>query len=143
MRQADRVAAYRAFFDRCREWLPPGGRLSLQTITKGNNVRLDRTMTRDLLFIVDHIFPESELPWPSEMVGGGERRFEVVGIRNDADDYARTCQIWLNGLLAREERAVELVGEAMVADYRRYLAAGVEAFRRRHLGLMRVVLERI
>jgi cyclopropane-fatty-acyl-phospholipid synthase len=143
MKPADRVAAYRRFFDRCRDWLPPGGRLSLQTIVKGNNVRLDRHMTRELLFIVDHIFPESELPWPAELVAASERRFDLVSLRNDADHYARTCQVWLDGLQANAARAEELVGPAMVADYQRYLLAGVAAFRRRHLGLLRVVFERV
>lgn len=143
MTRAARIDAYRQFFARCREWLPVGGRLALQTNIKGNNVRMDRQTVRDLLFIVDQIFPESELPWASEILEASERLFDVVSVRNDADHYARTCQEWLDGLLANRAAAEELVGEQRVADYERYLRASVNGFRDRHLGLARLVFDRI
>lgn len=143
MTRAARIGAYRRFFDACRDWLPPGGRLALQTNVKGNNVRLDRRTVKDLLFIVDHIFPESELPWTSEILEAAERRFDLVSARNDADHYARTCQEWLDRLVARRAEAVALVGPARVADYERYLRASVDGFRNRHLGLVRIVFERV
>ncbi len=143
MSREARIAAYRRFFDACHAWLPPGGRLALQTNVKGNNTRMGRQMVRDLLFIVDQIFPESELPWPSEILEASERRFDVVSVRNDPDHYARTCLRWFDGLVAHRDEAVELVGEQTVADYERYLDAGAEAFTQRHLGLMRLVLERV
>ncbi|OLF09962.1 SAM-dependent methyltransferase [Actinophytocola xanthii] len=143
MTRAARIAAYRRFFDSCHEWLPPGGRLALQTNVKGNNTRLDRTTVKDLLFIVDHIFPESELPWTSEILEASERRFDLVSARNDADHYARTCQEWLDRLVANRAAAVEMVGEERVADYERYLRASVAGFRNRHLGLVRIVFERV
>ncbi len=142
MTRAARIAAYRRFFACCHAWLPPGGRLALQTNVKGNNVRMDRQTVRDLLFIVDRIFPESELPWPSEILEAAERRFDAVTVRNDADHYARTCACWLDGLVAHRDQAVELVGEQVVRDYERYLSAAADAFRKRHLGLMRIVFER-
>ncbi len=37
--EEEKVAAYRAFFGRCHDWLVPGGSISLQTIAYGN---LDR-----------------------------------------------------------------------------------------------------
>jgi cyclopropane-fatty-acyl-phospholipid synthase len=138
-----RIAAYRRFFDACHRWLPRGGRLALQTIVKGNNTRMTRQMVKDLLFIADEIFPESELPWPSEIFEASERRFDVVSVRNDPDHYARTCLHWLDGLKAHRDEAVELAGEKIVADYERYLDAGAEAFTERHLGLMRLVFERV
>jgi cyclopropane-fatty-acyl-phospholipid synthase len=140
---AERVASYREFFDCCQEWLLPGGRLALQTIVKGNNVRLDRQMTRELLFVIDRIFPESELPWPAEMIEASTRRLEMLSLRNDPDHYARTCGEWLCRLRDRRAEAVELVGEPVVVDYERYLQACVDAFTRNHVGLMRVVFERV
>jgi cyclopropane-fatty-acyl-phospholipid synthase len=143
MRKAERLVAYREFFDRCREWLPRGARLSIQTNTKGNNVRLSRETRDDLRFVIERIFTESELPWPSEILEASERRFEVVGLRNDPDDYARTCQVWLDQLLARRTEATSLVGSGAVADYERYLRGAVGCFQRRQLGLMRIVFERV
>lgn len=140
--RAGRVAAYREFFTRCRDWLPPGGRLALQTNVKGNNTRLSRQSVKDLLFMADTIFPESEMPWPSEILEASERLFDTVAVRNDPDDYARTCRRWRDSLLARRAEAVAMVGERAVADYDRYLAAAADGFDRRHLGLMRLILER-
>ncbi len=141
--RSERVASYTRFFERCREWLPAGGRLALQTIAKGSNVQLDRRAVRELLFIIERIFPESELPWLSEIVEASERRFEVRTLRNDAEHYARTCQAWLDNLGARRDEAVALVGEEHVADYERYLAGSVLCFERQHVGLLRLVLERV
>lgn len=143
MTRRERVAAYRKFFAFCWGLLAPGGRLVLQTNAKGANVRLDRRTVAELRFVAERIFPESELPWASEILEAGERRFEVVSLRNDPDHYARTCEAWRAGLEANLARARELVGESVVDDYRRYLEVTVEHFRRRHLALLRIVYERI
>ena len=141
-RQA-RIDAYRSFFERAFEWLGPRGRIGVQTIVKGSNGRLDRRTTRDMLFVVDRIFPESEIPWASEVLEAAEKRFDAVAMRTDADHYARTCAEWLTRLRAHRAQAVELVGEAAVADYERYLDSFVGAFANRHVSLARIFFERI
>lgn len=138
-----RVGAYRAFFERAFEWLPPGGRIGVQTIVKASNGRLDRRTTRDMLFVIDQIFPESQIPWASELLQAAEKRFDVIAMRTDADHYARTCHEWLTRLRARRAEAVGLVGENAVADYERYLEAFVGAFANRHVSLSRIFFERI
>ncbi|MDX2822806.1 cyclopropane-fatty-acyl-phospholipid synthase [Streptomyces ipomoeae] len=141
--RAERVAAYREFFEQCRAWLPKGGRLALQTNVKGNNVRMDRQTVRDLMFIIDIIFPESEIPALSEVVESSEKRFDIVALRNDPDHYSRTCQEWLNRLRAHRDQAVKVAGEENVANYERYLGATVGHFANRHLGLSRLILEAV
>lgn len=138
-----RVAAYREFFARARGWLRPGARIAIQTNIKGNNARMDRQTVRDLLFIIQRIFTESEIPDLAEVIQGSERIFDVVSVRNDPDHYARTCAQWLAGLRRNRERALALVGEEQVAEYERYLSATVGHFERRHLGLARLVLEAV
>lgn len=141
--RAERVAAYREFFDRCRQWLPKGGRIGLQTNIKGNNVQMDKQTVRDLLFIMEAIFPESEIPALSEVLEATEKLFDVVTLRNDPDHYSRTCQEWLNRLQANRAQAVKCAGEANVANYERYLGSTVGHFRNRHLGLSRIILEAV
>jgi cyclopropane-fatty-acyl-phospholipid synthase len=141
--RVERVAAYREFFERCRDWLPRGGRLALQTNIKGNNVRMDKQTVRDLMFIIDTIFPESEIPALSEVMEGSEKRFDPVSVRNDPDHYALTCQEWLRRLRTRRAEAVACAGEDNTANYERYLAASVGHFANRHLGLSRLVLEAV
>ncbi len=143
MPRPERVGAYRAFFGRCAEWLEPGSRLAVQTITKGSNTKLDRKTTRDMLFIVDRIFTESELPWTSEILEASERKFDLVAARNDPEHYSRTCNEWLDTLQARREEAVAEVGADAVAEYERYLAASASAFDNRHVGLARFTFIRI
>ncbi|MGP4111425.1 class I SAM-dependent methyltransferase [Streptomyces sp. 4N509B] len=141
--RAQRVGAYREFFERCAGWLPRGGRIALQTNIKGNNVQMDRQTVKDLLFIIETIFPESEIPALSEVVEGSEKRFDIVAMRNDPEHYSRTVQEWYNRLRAHREKAVASVGEEMVAHYERYLSSSVTHFENRHLGLSRVILEKV
>lgn len=143
MSRTARVGAYREFFARCHEWLPRHGRLVLQTSAKGNNMRLEIQTVRDMRFIVDRIFPESELPWASEILQASEHRFDVVSARNDPEDYVRTLGEWLARLRRNRLRAEGMLGEEVVADYERYLGAAADAFANRHLGLMRIIFERV
>ncbi|WP_103529021.1 MULTISPECIES: SAM-dependent methyltransferase [Streptomyces] len=141
--RAARVAAYREFFTRCAQWLPLGGRLALQTCVKGNNVVMDRRTVSDLLFIMDIIFPESEIPAVSEIAEASEKVFDIVSLRNDPDHYARTAGEWHRRLTAQREKAVAISGEETVAHYERYLESSVGHFRNRHLGLSRIVFEKV
>jgi cyclopropane-fatty-acyl-phospholipid synthase len=141
--RAEREAAYRRFFTHCRDLLAPGGRLALQTNLKGNNVRLDRATVAELRFVADTVFPESEIPWMSEITRSSEKLFDVVSARNDPEHYARTCAEWYRRLMDNRERAVELVGESVVDDYERYLSSTVRHFDARHLGLARIVFTRV
>lgn len=141
--RAGRVEAYKAFFAACARWLPTGGRIGLQTITKGSNTKLTREIAKDLLFVADKIFPESEVPWPSELLESAERKFEVLRVDNHGDHYARTCKAWHEGLLAHREEAEAMVGAEQVADYDRYLRSCVDAFDGRHLGLLRTTFVKV
>lgn len=137
----ERVASYRRFFTSCREWLGPGARLALQTNVKGGNKRLDKQAVRDMLFIIETIFQESELPILSEITDASAGLFEVVSVRNDPDHYAQTLTAWHSELVERHDEAVAVVGDSHVRDYERYLGATVDHFTKRHLGLLRIIFE--
>lgn len=141
---AERMRAYRSFFEFCRKSMRrPGNRLALQTNVKGNNNRMDRQTVRDMMFIIETIFPESVLPTMTELVVASENLFEVVAVRNDPDHYVLTLQEWLRRLRRDRAKAVRVVGPRVVADYERYLSAAAEHFKRRHLGLARVIYEAV
>ncbi|MEZ0053019.1 cyclopropane-fatty-acyl-phospholipid synthase [Mycobacterium sp. MAA66] len=142
MTRRSRICAYREFFERCALWLPVGGRLALETTTKGNNTRLSRTTVRDLLFMIDEIFPESEIPWLSEIIEASERLFEPITVVNRPHDYARTCREWHRRLRERRSAAEDLVGIDTVRSYARYLTAAADALDNHHLGLAWLVLEK-
>ncbi|MDQ3933973.1 MAG: cyclopropane-fatty-acyl-phospholipid synthase family protein [Actinomycetota bacterium] len=143
MPRAERIAGYREFFQRCFDWLPSGGRVAVQTIVKGSNGKLDRKTVRDMLFICDRIYPESQIPWVSEMLEASEKQFDVVTARLDPDHYVRTLHDWHGRLQDRRQEAVDMVGPEVVADYERYLIAFAEHFANRHTNLARIVFERV
>lgn len=139
---AERIAIYRDFFRACHQLLAPGGSLSLQTICKGG-VPLDGPGLEDMLFIFCNIFPDSDVPRLSELVTAAGKLFEIATLRNDRLHYARTCVEWLAALRRNRGPAVELVGEAKVAQYERYLSSSARQFELNNVGLLRFSLRRI
>jgi len=138
-----RIAAYRRFFRSCREWLAPGGRLALETIAHDGAPDTDAPLGRGPLgdFVLS-LYPESLCPHLGEIVLGFEPFFEVEMLRSDPADFARTCRAWLTGLREHERQAAAVVGEQVVRQFRRYLAASEVQFRMRIVTNYRLVLRR-
>jgi cyclopropane-fatty-acyl-phospholipid synthase len=138
-----RVAAYQRFFERCFEWLRPGGRLALETIAHDDAPDTSAPLGRGPLgdFVLQ-IFPESLCPHLCEVVLGFEPWFEVEVLRSDAADFARTFRAWTLGLRTHDAEAVALVGPDTVRRFRRYLAASEAQFRLHILTNYRLVLHR-
>ena len=131
--RAERVAVYRAFFERCRSWLVPGGRLSLQTIAYGT-----LSPEQSNAFMTQSIFPNAELPYLSDIVLAAENVFEVRLVRNDGFDYARTCEEWGRRLRRRAAAGVDEAERATYATYDRYLRLSSAGFRMGKIGLLRL-----
>jgi cyclopropane-fatty-acyl-phospholipid synthase len=133
--EARRVARYRDFFGRCRDWLRPGGRLSLQTIVYGTLDRADANP-----FVQQEIFPAADLPSLPDLATAADGILEIRTLRNDRLDYAWTCEQWAARLRARRDEATALVGEEVTARYERYLRLSALGFRMGRIGLVRAVL---
>ena len=140
--RSKKVAAYRRFFEKCHESLKPGAGMALQTIGKGN-VALDEQGLRDTLFIVQHIFPESDPPRLAEILQATEKLFEVKSVVNHREHYARTCSAWLERLQANRTQAAEVTGPEKVEAYETYLKASIRQFRLGHANLYRISLWRV
>jgi len=89
-------------------------------------------------FMQGQIFPDAELPRLSDIVAAATGIFEIVRLRNDRLDYARTCELWLAGLRARRSAGVALVGEETVRRYEQYLRLASVGFHMGKLDLLRV-----
>jgi cyclopropane-fatty-acyl-phospholipid synthase len=139
----ERVGAYRAFFSRCFEWLPPGGRLGLETIAHDDAPDTAAPLGRGPLgdFVLE-LYPESLCPHLCELVLGFEPYFLVRVLRSDGGDFARTTRAWLRALVAESAQADALVGAEVRRRFRTYLAASEVQFRMRTITNYRVVLER-
>jgi len=136
----EQIEAYRRFFSSCRSWLKPGGRLSLQTIAYGDMPR-DRPL-RDR-FIVDDVFPESELPRLADIARAAEMELEIERVRNDRDDYVKTLRAWFDRLRAQRAEAVAVSSEEVVARCERYLRTFAYSFELGAFTLLRLTMRRI
>jgi cyclopropane-fatty-acyl-phospholipid synthase len=140
----EKVEGYRAFFGRCHRWLRPGGRLSLQTFAYGSAVNRDQARgSRGTHFLESEIFPETDPPRLADIANAVEATFEIESLRNDHEDYERTCRVWLQRLRQRREDALRLVDDATVSRYERYLQLSALGFKTRRLALYRLTLSRV
>jgi cyclopropane-fatty-acyl-phospholipid synthase len=136
--RAEKVKIYRALFSRAHRWLKPGGGFGLQMIAYGSATpaQFDR-------FIAEMVFPESDLPFLSEVIEAAEGLFETVSLRNDRADYVRTLKTWLANLKAARPAAGALVGAAVVRRFEDYLRLSWHMFATGACDLHRIVFRRI
>ncbi|MFI8825144.1 class I SAM-dependent methyltransferase [Streptomyces sp. NPDC053431] len=139
MSHEERIGAYRAFFERCAGWLPPMGRLSLQTIALADHADHDDSVPD---FFAREVFPGSALPRLSEIATACEPYFAITTLREDGADYARTLRGWSARLFQAREEALRLVGPDTYRRYRTYLRASEIVFLRQASTLYRITLRR-
>ena len=133
---AAKIAIYREFFTRCRDWLAgTTGALSLQTIAYA-----DMDPAEASGFMQQEIFPDAELPTLAEITAAAEGVLEVTALSNGRLDYAWTCAEWARRLKAHRVQARELVGAETVARYERYLTLSSLGFRMGRIALYRITL---
>lgn len=132
-----KIAIYRDFFSRCRDWLKPDARMTLQTIAYG-----DPNPDAAAVPFMRDIFPDSDLPRVRDILTATDDLFEVERLRNDRVDYARTCDIWAKNLRTHRAKAVELVGIDQTKRYERYLKFSGWGFWSNRLHLLRFRLKR-
>jgi cyclopropane-fatty-acyl-phospholipid synthase len=132
-----RLAIYREFFQACHGWLKPGGSLTLQTIAYGP---VPAPVGREIFL---EVFPESDLPLPSELFRTSQDLFEVSELRNDREHYIRTLKAWHRNLRAKRAEAVAEVGHDKVEFFKRYLGASAMMFAARNTLLLRLKLTRV
>lgn len=133
-----KLQVYRDFFVRCRAWLGGKGHLSLQTIAYATMAPEEASA-----FVQNEIFPQSELPRLGEIVSASEGLFEIVSLRNDRLDYARTCEQWLHRLRANRTAACALVSDEVFARYETYLKLSAVGFRMGKICLLRLAMRPI
>ncbi|MBT9547594.1 MAG: class I SAM-dependent methyltransferase [Candidatus Sericytochromatia bacterium] len=139
MSPSEKQAAYTAFFQRVCEWLRPEGRLSLQTIGYGP---ISEAMKVKLSGLNQAVFPGSELPTLLELLAAADPFLELLQMRNDRHDYAKTCQLWRKNLRAAKATIEAQYGPALYKRYNEYLMASEMGFRLGHLHLYRLTFQK-
>jgi len=139
-----RVARYREFFVWCRLHMRVGSKLSLQTFAYGTGRdRGECARLRVTGFLAAEIFPETDPPTLEEIVRAIDGVFEMVSLRNDRLDYARTCRVWHERLRAHRQEAIDLAGEPTYNSFEKYLQVSALAFELGHLDLYRLELRSV
>ena len=143
-----RYERHAEFFRRCRQILPPDGRMMLHTIVinerdviRANGGKLDRAFFEFGRFIAKEIFPGGELPTPNRVVTMAEASgFTVDRIQALGPHYARTLDLWAANLLARRDDAIRIASEATYDTYIKYLTGCADLFRGGYIDVMQFSL---
>jgi cyclopropane-fatty-acyl-phospholipid synthase len=134
----DKLEIYGRFFDVAHRSLRPGGRLSVQTVCWGP---VNRATSGQFLPL--DIFPESDVPFPDEVLEASQPYFEPLHVENGREDYILTLEAWLRNLrLSRDIIVQKFGGENVFVYYEKYLRRAIGGFRRRRMLLMRFTFER-
>lgn len=139
MSQAQRIEIYGNFFRQVARWLVPGGRFSLQTIYWAD---IDRQYADEI--VPTEVFPESDLPFLSEVFEASRTSFEPIAMTTGADDYTRTLMEWLKRLKACRPAIEGLAPDREVFGFfEDYFRTSIVGFRKRRIGLCRVAFRRL
>ena len=116
---SERIDVYRDFFERCYEWLKPGGRLTVETQVYGCG---EFTLHSPL----SGVFPESDMPKFSELSAGFDGVFDLENIVNHRRHYPPTLKRWLHNLSKNREQASRASSSDTVTKFERFLEAGIK-----------------
>lgn len=142
MDEDQKTAAYRRFFEKCWHLLEREGYLSLQTFAYGSaRSRRESSEKESTRFLASEVFRETDPPRLANIAEAIEGHFEIVNLRNDRLDYAKTCKAWLDNLRAQRDAAVKLVGADGYERYQTYLSYSHIGFRLGNLDLYRITLK--
>jgi cyclopropane-fatty-acyl-phospholipid synthase len=138
MTRDERVAGYASFFHRCHDWLRPGRAMSLQTIVWEKMARAEGNR-----FLMDEVYPETDLPTLSEICDAVGGKFEIIRLTTDRMGYVRTLNEWRQRLRRHRDQAIALVGPEIYERYLRYVSLCAVAFHQANLSLARFSLRRL
>ena len=130
--QASKLRCYSDFFQFCSDLLVDEGRLSLQAITWMNMKSENETDN-----LPTQLFPESNLPYPIEVLTAADDYFELLEYHNRPQDYSKTLRQWMKRI--RENRAdlSTKFGKSIVRRYMRGFTEFVLGFDNGIIGLSR------
>jgi cyclopropane-fatty-acyl-phospholipid synthase len=120
---------YPSFFTRCRELLPPDGRLLLQTITVGKPSH-SFELLRFAYFLHRELFQRAELPRPEQVIGSArEAGLELLHVESLRGHYVTTLEHWIANLERNQKQAIELTSAELYRNFLIYLEGAARYYR--------------
>lgn len=100
--RGEQDAIYGRFFELCRQLLPEGGRLYLQTMVWGKNaprydalsLRAPKDSAEYLLALLEKLYPGSWLPYGADQIVRNADGFTLVSANSGRQDYIATMREW-------------------------------------------------
>lgn len=137
MDKAQKIAAYRTFFEICHAHMAPNALLSLQTIVWDTP-----TFEEAKTWIPETVFPQSDIPFIDEVVSASHPLFRLEYLENRREDYILTLDQWIRNLRAKKDEIVATWDQEKYDFFEHYLRNSKLAFARRKNALSRFVLRR-
>jgi len=131
----ERIQVYREFFERCYEWLKPGGMLSIETQVYGCGEFVPHSP-------LSGVFPESDMPRFHELTSGFDGVFDIESVVNHRRHYPRTLRNWLNNLEENRNEASSYTDSNVVNKFARFLEAGIKGHSIGVFDLLRINLSK-
>ena len=134
-------ANYDTYFRACQRVLKPNGLILLHTITGDKS----HSPGGGNPFIMKYIFPNSQLPSLSQIMGAVAYKFTVDDVQNFGLYYAKTLEKWrdnfdtvkINHILSKHNKSI---GESFIRMWEAYLAMSQIGFETEKIYLHQLVL---
>ncbi|ORJ59182.1 cyclopropane mycolic acid synthase family methyltransferase [Mycobacterium simiae] len=141
---------YTAFFERAYELLPAGGTFLLHTITVlsekeiiASGLPLTPAIVEFSDFMKTEIFPGGYLP-TIDMVKefSAKAGFKLKRRQSLQRHYAKTLDVWAEGLAAHKDEAIAIQSEEVYERYMKYLTGCANLFRKGYTDLNQFTLRK-
>ncbi|BBX41150.1 cyclopropane mycolic acid synthase family methyltransferase [Mycobacterium simiae] len=141
---------YTAFFERAYELLPAGGTFLLHTITVlsekeiiASGLPLTPAIVEFSDFMKTEIFPGGYLP-TIDMVKefSAKAGFKLKRRQSLQRHYAKTLDVWAEGLAAHKDEAIAIQSEEVYQRYMKYLTGCANLFRKGYTDLNQFTLRK-
>ncbi|MGB5488554.1 MAG: cyclopropane mycolic acid synthase family methyltransferase [Lysobacterales bacterium] len=139
-----RNSRHEEFFKRCREILPADGIMMLHSIVtpslaslRESGIEFCHEDVRFARFIRDEIFPGGQLCAPERIKDiARQNGFDVYHVQTLRLHYARTLDIWAEGLSRAREQAIAITSHTVYDRYQKYLTGCADQFRKGTIDVM-------
>ena len=141
---------YDDFFKFAYDLMPDDGVMMVHSITAltspqmaERGIPLTFSFARFIKFVLTEIFPGGRLPSIEKVEEHSTKAgFKVTRIQSLQPDFAKTLDMWADGLESRKDEAIAIQSEEVYERYMRFLRGTADGFRTGHVDINQFTLEK-